>query len=308
MLVLAYVYMTYIQGIIVSVIVAALLYIISQVYIYVRNDYYMPNLWTAINLIIVIGIIISATVVSFFFEEYRTFTGISISCWVTAALFIVYALSEIGSDLSTMEKKPVFFSPWIFPVYIYNPKKNDVESHSFPTAALLIGLSIIILWSVLCSCWVYPHNVGVSIGIFFELLLIISCFHLIGVSAHQLKSCTQEIDKKIIRRAWLDAKLGYINNRSAINRDQLMTYEKIKYQRDVFRNYMRILEGRNELNLEEKDEGVVLMDDDIVKNDIADNIDENKVNLGSKPSCYSYLFELEKEQNRIYREELELII
>lgn len=87
-----------------------------------------------------------------------------------------------------------------------------------------------------------------------------------------------------------------------------MTYEKIKYQRDVFRNYMRILEGRNELNLEEKDEGVVLMDDDIVKNDIADNIDENKVNLGSKPSCYSYLFELEKEQNRIYREELELII
>lgn len=49
------------------------------------------------------------------------------------------------------------------------------------------------------------------------------------------------------------------------------------------------------MNLEEKDEGVVLMEDDIVKNDIADNIDENKVNLGSKPSCYSYLFELEKE-------------
>ena len=178
--------MTYIQGIIVSVIVAALLYIISQIYIYVKNDFYMPNLWTAINLVFVIGIIISATVVSFFFDQYRTFTGISISCWVTAALFIVYALSEIGSDLAKMEKTPVFFSPWIFPVYIYNAKKNDVEPHSFPTVSLMIGFTIIILWSVLCSCWVYPHNVGVSVGILFELLLIISCFHLIGVSAHWL--------------------------------------------------------------------------------------------------------------------------
>jgi len=184
MLILAYVYMTYIQGIIISVIVAAMLYIISQIYIYAKNDYYMPNLWTAINLIIVIGIIISATVVSLFFDEFRTFTGVSISCWVTAALFIVYAMSEIGSDLAKMETKPVFFSPWIFPVYIYNTKKNDVEPHNFPTVALIVGLIIMILWSVLCSCFVYPHNVGVSIGILFELLLIIACFHLLGVSAH----------------------------------------------------------------------------------------------------------------------------
>jgi len=90
----------------------------------VKNDYYMPNLWTAINLIIVSGIIVSSTVVSFFFsEEFRIFSGISISIWVLAAMMLVYAIAEIGSDLSKMETKPVFFSPWLFPVYVYNPKK-----------------------------------------------------------------------------------------------------------------------------------------------------------------------------------------
>jgi hypothetical protein len=43
-----------------------------------------------------------------------------------------------------------------------------------------------------------------------------------------------------------------------------MTYFKIKYRRDIFRNYMRMVEGRNKLNLEERDEGVAFIDDDIV--------------------------------------------
>lgn len=97
---------------------------------------------------------------------------------------LVYAVAEIASDISKMEKNPVFFSPWLFPIYIYNPKKNDVEPHNLPTVALLGGLVILMMWSVVCSVWVYPHNVGVSLSILFELILIICAFHLIGVSAH----------------------------------------------------------------------------------------------------------------------------
>jgi len=161
------------------------------------------------------------------------------------------------------------------------------------------------MWSVLCSVWVYPHNVGISIGILFELLLIISAFHLIGVSAHQLKEVTAEIDKKLIRRAWLDAKLGYINNRNALNRETLITYDRAILRRDYFRNYMRDKEGRDSLNLEERNEKVRF----IPKSEIdIEWVDESKVNLGNVYSCYSYLFDLEKEANRIYKEELELIV
>lgn len=69
-----------------------------------------------------------------------------------------------------------------------------------------------------------------------------------------------------------------------------MTYEKIRLRRDYFRNYMRVKEGRTTLNLEEKSEKVNFIADDEI--DI-DWVDDNKVNLQSNVSCYSYLFELE---------------
>lgn len=68
MLVIAYVYMTYVQGIIVSVIALVIGYIVLQVWLYVKNEFILPTVWTVINLIIVGGIIVSATVVSLFFD------------------------------------------------------------------------------------------------------------------------------------------------------------------------------------------------------------------------------------------------
>lgn len=144
-----------------------------------KNDYYMPNLWTVINLLIVSCIIIASTVVSLCVEGFRVFTGVSISIWVFAALLLVYALSEITSDLMNMEKKPIYFSPWVFPVYIYNPKKNDVEPHNLPSISLITGLLVLILWSITASVWIYPHNVGISLSILFENVLVIAVLHLI---------------------------------------------------------------------------------------------------------------------------------
>jgi hypothetical protein len=68
---------------------------------------------------------------------------------------------------------------------------------------------------------------------------------------------------------------------------------------------MRVKEKRARLSLEEKSEGVRFIPD----NDIdMEWVDENKVDLTSVVSCFSYLYVLEKDQTRIYREELEFII
>jgi len=39
---------------------------------------------------------------------------------------------------------------------------------------------------------------------------------------------TQDIDKMLLRGAWLDAKTGYINNRQAFNRESLTTFQKLR--------------------------------------------------------------------------------
>jgi hypothetical protein len=68
---------------------------------------------------------------------------------------------------------------------------------------------------------------------------------------------------------------------------------------------MRVKEKRARLSLEEKSEGVHFIPDNEID---MEWVDENKVNLTSVVSCFYYLYVLEKDQNRIYREELEFII
>ena len=99
--------------------------------------------------------------------------------------------------------------------------------------------------------------------------------------------------------------MGYINGRGAPNREQLLTYEKIKLRRDSFRNFLRKREGRSTLNFEERFEQVVLLDD---KDIDIEWIDESLVDLSSNHSMYSYLFQIEKELSKVYIEELELVI
>ena len=245
-------------------------------WIYAKNDFYMPRLWTIINLTIVIIIIASSLIISFFVDRFAIFSGFSLSTWIFALLLFVYSCSEIGSDYAKLEKIPVYFSPWIFPVYIYSPKKNDVEVRNFPSICLLLGFLVMIAWSVLASIWVYPYHVGVSASILFELLMSIAVLFLVSISNYQLKEVVQDIDKKIIRRAWNETKLSYVTGRGALNREQLLTYDKVLLRRDYFRNYMRVKEGRTELNMEEKIEGVTLIDEDAVD---MEWVDENQVNL-----------------------------
>ena len=64
MLICAFIYMTYVQGAIISGIILILIYIGFQVYIYQKNDYYMPPFWSNINLLIAVISIIAAFVVS----------------------------------------------------------------------------------------------------------------------------------------------------------------------------------------------------------------------------------------------------
>ncbi len=94
--------------------------------IYLKNDNYMPQMWYLINIGIVIAAIIATFIASGFVGELSIFMGFSISTWLLAFLLLVFGIGKTYFDLRGMRAKPVFFSPWVFPIYIFNPKKQDV--------------------------------------------------------------------------------------------------------------------------------------------------------------------------------------
>lgn len=119
-----------------------------------------------------------------------------------------------------------------------------------------------------------------------------------------MKLAEDHIDVLTIKNAWLESKQGYISGKGAPNREQLVSYIKMKQRRDDLRNHLRIMERRRTLNLEERWEGMVFKE----MRDINLQWVEDYVNLQSFNSCYAYLYEVEKDLNKAYVEELELII
>lgn len=272
---------------------------------YTKNGFYMPVHWKIINLVLVTLIVLSAVVVSFFDQNLLTFEGFTLSIWTLCFFILLYSFLNFAIDIWHMDNLPLYFSPWIFPVYKYNPKKNDVESHNGPALAFVAGFIILIFWAVICTVWVDPYYVGVCLGIVFELLLITGTVYIVSITPLKMQENHEQIDDLVIRMAWLDSKMGYINNRGAINRQTLLTYEKIMKRKEHLMNYIRMLENRNSLSLEEKVEGIELLGKDEI--DIS-WISESKYDLSNLNSMHSCLFNLEKQISKIYLAEFELIV
>lgn len=118
---------------------------------------------------------------------------------------------------------------------------------------------------------------------------------------------SQLVDRKILRRAWLEAKSFYVKDRQALNRNELVTYEEYVWRNDVFRNKMRLLENRSYLTYEERHEGVHLIKE-VNEDCFAGWLDDKQVDWSQPLSQYQYMFELEKDTRKTYKRELELII
>ncbi len=126
MLVCAFIYMTWVQGVVVSCVIGVLIYIAFQVIIYLRNGKYMPKMWFIINIVIVTCAIIASFIASGFVGELSNFIGFSISTWLLAFLLIVFGVGKTVYDIRNMKTRPIFFSPWVFPINVFNPSKQDV--------------------------------------------------------------------------------------------------------------------------------------------------------------------------------------
>ena len=306
MLVCAFIFMTWVQGLVIAAVFGVLGYVIFQVILYIKNDHYMPPLWIAINCVVVLCAIIATFVASFFVKEISIFMGFSITVWLTAFLLLVFGSFRMAYEMRGMRTRPLFYSPWVFPIYRFHPKTQDVVPENLPAGCILTALVMLVFWSILATAWFAPSHVGVSLSILFEHLIILCMIFMVQISHLQLHKLQTYIDRRTIKRAWLEAKAKYVAKRNAFNRGELVTYEQVVTRRHQLRNKMRILEGRGSLSIEERFEDVEFIQN-VTDDDIA-WINTNLVDMSSQLSQYSYLFELEKDVNKVYNSELELII
>jgi hypothetical protein len=101
-------------------------YAAFQVTLYFKNDGFMDLVWKRVNITIIVLGILGAGVVSIFDDNTSTFAGISYSMSVALFLLWSFALFHFIKDSNESTQKPVYYAGALFPVYKFNPRKNDV--------------------------------------------------------------------------------------------------------------------------------------------------------------------------------------
>ena len=84
----------------------------------------MSPKWKKINLGIIVILMIAAIVVGIVSDEINFLFGYSLASWFFSAVMLSLSFFQIYRDISSIETHPIYFSSWLFPVYVYNPSTN----------------------------------------------------------------------------------------------------------------------------------------------------------------------------------------
>ena len=115
---------SYISGLVILIVAVLLIYSIISISAYIRNKFYMPKGFYYANLAIAFLIVVLALILSIFLDSFNIFVGFSISFGVLVLIIFALGIDELAGDLWRIEDEPLFFSPWVFPIYQFNSKKD----------------------------------------------------------------------------------------------------------------------------------------------------------------------------------------
>mmetsp|Transcript_963 Transcript_963/g.880 ORF Transcript_963/g.880 Transcript_963/m.880 type:complete len:303 (-) Transcript_963:2447-3355(-) len=115
-------------GVYAVMVIAVLIALVYRTY--VKNNHSFPR-WILYAFYITLGIILLMIfIIAIIVDDFNEFTGFSISFLLIALILGVNVLRRLVIDFKEMSKKPVFYSPWIFPIYRYDPEIGTIRKYN----------------------------------------------------------------------------------------------------------------------------------------------------------------------------------
>lgn len=165
-------------------------------------------------------------------------------------LFIVVVILIIMGfvnfrNYNTRILNPIFYSPWLMPVYKYKSDKNDVEPYYW--THLLWGLLIAIgcMWSLGVTFMIKPMNFGVALTCIVECIMFIYSMYCNTHSLAALAKVKSVVDRDIVKQAWLQSKTNLVNTLSLQTANDYVSYEEWWSRRFHMINHINLLQGKN---------------------------------------------------------------
>jgi hypothetical protein len=160
----------------------------------------------------------------------------------------VILLAMFLADQQDFEESPIYYSPWLVPVYKYDTQLNDVVSHLVPVGVLLGFISLLLLWSLVATAELRPIWIGISITCGAEVIFVVIAIFLVNATGIEFNRVKAYVDALIVKEAWLDSKQNLIDMLNLNSRAQYVSYEDWWRRRFYLRQYVNAVRGRNALD------------------------------------------------------------
>jgi hypothetical protein len=135
----------------------------------------------------------------------------------------------------------VFYSPWIFPIYKFDPKIGNLRLYNEQGYHTLIVIFGVWLWSIMLVIWVSPTSVGICLGCLIEVAASVWFVFLTTYSTDELGAALERDDlfQECIKRAWLDARIKFLQSKNALKIADVVTFEEHKKERANILNFIQ---------------------------------------------------------------------
>jgi hypothetical protein len=205
---------------------------------YCSEGFKLSYYWVFFLIILTAIIGLSGVGIGIALDSLGIYAGFSISYLFFSLLFIGYSVVIIIKNLRKTTTAPVFFSPWVFPIYKYNPKTRMVEKADEMGKQLMLGLNLILFWAISCIIWMSPAYIGVSVGCLCIVLILLIFIFLSIISpvqlADALKLLNTEESLKTLKKAWNECKTKMLEKQGAVSFEDFPSfYERFQKLNDL---------------------------------------------------------------------------
>jgi len=134
----------------------------------------------------------------------------------------------------------VFYSPWIFPIYKYDPAVNNLKNNNSQGYVSLSALGFFWLWSIAVVIWVRPISIGISIGCLVEMIALLYFVYVTTETSNSLSIALSREDlfQKGLKKAWLQARNSYLEHKHVTKISNLVNFVEHLGEAKVVEKYI----------------------------------------------------------------------
>lgn len=175
------------------------------------NEYYLPPNYVFVGRLVILSLAVLAVLVGLFASVNLFY------CFSLAFLFVVFR--HMGRALSRYLARPpdspVFLSPFVFPIYGYDPDTHALVPETRLGFDVCVGLGVALMWGVFATVFINPIGVGITITSSVIMLATVAFLYAMSNAPVRIGSAARFIDEAMIKQAAEEAGNAFHQRRHA---------------------------------------------------------------------------------------------